>query len=239
MFLFYSFLLTTIIINPIFTLSTTSTKNKIEKENVTLNTNHTSVNITQQQVLNNETISLNTTTKVNLNNTVGINTNNLEETVVKSPIENVHRGRENVTDNTTKKTTSSERPLQLNTLYVGSEKNDNKSSKARKGATFPTSKLIMTTTTTTIKPKPKKPTVTIDDSNTNIESSKEKANNMSSLYIVPHKSSTNFIVPIVAVILSVPLVAIIISVLYKRGSEWWLHRHYSRMDFLIDGMYNN
>lgn len=53
-----------------------------------------------------------------------------------------------------------------------------------------------------------------------------------------HKKA-DYVVPIVAVILSVPLVAIIISVLYKRSSEWWQHRHYRRMDFLIDGMYNN
>lgn len=49
----------------------------------------------------------------------------------------------------------------------------------------------------------------------------------------------NYVIPIVAVILSVPLVAIIISFLYKRGTDWWQHRNYRRMDFLIEGMYNN
>uniref|UniRef100_V5H2T8 Uncharacterized protein n=1 Tax=Anoplophora glabripennis TaxID=217634 RepID=V5H2T8_ANOGL len=49
----------------------------------------------------------------------------------------------------------------------------------------------------------------------------------------------NYVIPIVAVILSVPLVAIIMSVLYKRGQDWWQHRNYRRMDFLIEGMYNN
>lgn len=53
-----------------------------------------------------------------------------------------------------------------------------------------------------------------------------------------HKRAA-YVVPIIAVIFSVPLVAAIISVLYKRGSEWWQHRHYRRMDFLIEGMYNN
>ncbi|CAH1159327.1 unnamed protein product [Phaedon cochleariae] len=49
----------------------------------------------------------------------------------------------------------------------------------------------------------------------------------------------NYIIPIVAVILSVPLVTIIISVLYKRGKDWWQHRNYRRMDYLIEGMYNS
>lgn len=49
----------------------------------------------------------------------------------------------------------------------------------------------------------------------------------------------DYVLPIVLTILSVPLLAIIFTVVYKRGSEWWHHRHYRRMDFLIDGMYNN
>lgn len=48
-----------------------------------------------------------------------------------------------------------------------------------------------------------------------------------------------YVLPIVLTILAVPLLAIILTVVYKRGSEWWQHRHYRRMDFLIDGMYNN
>lgn len=48
-----------------------------------------------------------------------------------------------------------------------------------------------------------------------------------------------YVLPIVLTILAVPLLAIILTVGYKRGAEWWQHRHYRRMDFLIDGMYNN
>lgn len=91
------------------------------------------------------------------------------------------------------------------------------------------------TTTTTVRPK--KPTVTIgseDEPEAKITSEKAEKTRLNS-----HETNTNFVVPIVAVILAVPLVAIVASVLYKRGTEWWQHRHYRRMDFLIDGMYNN
>lgn len=144
-----------------------------------------------------------------------------------------------------------------------SEKNDHKNSMPRKGADngqllvnatnlnitpkpnisltpMPTRKVtIMNTTTTTIRPR--KPTVTVgDDDGLNNQSSKDETNisNAETIIVNSHKSSSNFVVPIVAVILSVPFVAIIISILYKKGTEWWQHRHYSRMDFLIDGMYN-
>lgn len=93
----------------------------------------------------------------------------------------------------------------------------------------------------------KKPTITTSDDDDNsqpLDSQKGKLSN--SIPSVPslesykqEKEDFNFVIVIVAVILSVPLVAIIINFLYKRGKEWWIHRHYSRMDFLIDGMYNS
>ena len=94
---------------------------------------------------------------------------------------------------------------------------------------------------------PKKPIITTSDDDDNSQppdSQKGKLSN--STPSVPslesyeeEKEDFNFVIVIVAVILSVPLVAIVINFLYKRGKEWWIHRHYSRMDFLIDGMYNS
>lgn len=101
--------------------------------------------------------------------------------------------------------------------------------------------------TSTSKPIAKKPLVTVHDDDA------EKINSQLSEKSIPpynvmnidpllsekqHKRS-NYIVPIVAVILSVPLVAGIISILYKRGKDWWLHRNYRRMDYLIEGLYNS
>lgn len=114
---------------------------------------------------------------------------------------------------------------------------------------------LSTTTTTTVQPTTtiksiRKPTLTIGSNDEKDALVKEKMNN--SIPITPKvptieyyqkKKEDNkrsaFIIPIVAVILSVPIVAIVLNILYKRCKEWWSHRHYSRMDFLIDGMYNN
>lgn len=94
----------------------------------------------------------------------------------------------------------------------------------------------------------KKPLVTESDSdNLNGANGKEDNSKESTFTIdqidpvlADKKSNrSDYIVPIVAVILSVPLVAILISMLYKRGADWWQHRNYKRMDFLIEGMYHN
>lgn len=109
---------------------------------------------------------------------------------------------------------------------------------------------------TTPKPKKMKPTVTIgsDDepyppSNFVPHTNSKKEHNNSSDLKLKHaddyvgtkyfKKGPDYVLPIVLTILAVPLVAILFTVLYKRGAEWWQHRHYRRMDFLIDGMYNN
>ena len=51
-------------------------------------------------------------------------------------------------------------------------------------------------------------------------------------------SRTDYVIPIVLVIMAIPLVIVLALFLYKKGSEFWERRHYRRMDFLIDGMYN-
>lgn len=104
-----------------------------------------------------------------------------------------------------------------------------------------------TTTTTEAMKQIYKPTVTIGSDDMNDTLTKERSNQpipkVPTIEYYQKKEEDNkrstFIIPIVAVILSVPLVAIVMNILYKRCKEWWSHRHYSRMDFLIDGMYNN
>jgi len=51
-------------------------------------------------------------------------------------------------------------------------------------------------------------------------------------------SRTDYVIPVVLVIMAIPLVIVLALFLYKKGSEFWERRHYRRMDFLIDGMYN-
>ncbi|XP_068154082.1 uncharacterized protein [Drosophila tropicalis] len=48
-----------------------------------------------------------------------------------------------------------------------------------------------------------------------------------------------YIVPIVTVMLTVPLAIGVTIVMYRRFREMWSTRHYRRMDFLVDGMYND
>uniref|UniRef100_A0A182Q1T4 Uncharacterized protein n=1 Tax=Anopheles farauti TaxID=69004 RepID=A0A182Q1T4_9DIPT len=47
-----------------------------------------------------------------------------------------------------------------------------------------------------------------------------------------------YIVPIVTLIFAIPLLLGLFLLSYRRAKEFWLTRHYRRMDFLIDGMYN-
>lgn len=47
------------------------------------------------------------------------------------------------------------------------------------------------------------------------------------------------ITPIVITILVVPMFAVLGYMALKRGQEAWKNRHYKRMDFLLDGMYND
>ncbi|XP_030767801.1 uncharacterized protein LOC115891485 [Sitophilus oryzae] len=91
--------------------------------------------------------------------------------------------------------------------------------------------------------KSKKPLVTESDSDY-IDLSSPEENVISADQIDPLLSKkqskrSDYIVPIVVVILSVPLVAIALSFVYKRVAYWWQHRNYKRMDFLIEGMYHN
>ncbi|XP_026491322.1 uncharacterized protein LOC113397259 [Vanessa tameamea] len=52
-------------------------------------------------------------------------------------------------------------------------------------------------------------------------------------------SHPGMIMPIVITILVVPMFAVVGYMALKRGREAWKNRHYKRMDFLLDGMYND
>lgn len=48
----------------------------------------------------------------------------------------------------------------------------------------------------------------------------------------------NYVVPVIITILILPLFVLSMIYIYKNGRDCWEKRHYRRMDFLIDGMYN-
>ncbi|XP_023950067.2 uncharacterized protein LOC112054499 [Bicyclus anynana] len=58
-------------------------------------------------------------------------------------------------------------------------------------------------------------------------------------HVVKAGSHPGMILPIVITILVVPMFAVVAYMALKRGQEAWKNRHYKRMDFLLDGMYND
>lgn len=199
-----------------------------------------------------------TTTTVNSNETLtSVQTPVKVDGLIKSSNELVHLGREHVEVTHVEAMdiqNVSNVNISVNTAKVqissNNEQKKNTHSVPRKGVNYTEATLLPNNnqsileviTTTTQKPIVKKPTVTENSDGNFIPSTDIKTNlQLQSSLLIENKErkSAAYVIPIVGVILSVPLVAIIMSILYKRGSEWWQHRHYRRMDFLIEGMYNN
>ncbi|CAG9836981.1 unnamed protein product [Diabrotica balteata] len=157
------------------------------------------------------------------------------EHVISAPVKTL-----NVTSvNTTSEVVVSKNVSQpLNVTVNTTPKVNNSSTQLKTNHTSSTTKA--TTTSTTIKPK--KPLLTEHDE---VVAAPAKPN--LDIPTLAHIDTTmekkvrraDYVVPIVAVILSVPLVAVILSVFYKKGKDWWQHRNYRRMDYLIEGMYNS
>lgn len=107
-------------------------------------------------------------------------------------------------------------------------------------------KILKNVTASTAEPTVRKPLLTVHDEEADKMDPTSKKINLSSQNVlnIDHlenekDKSSNYVVPIVAIIFSVPFVAALISVLYKRFKDWWLHRNYRRMDYLIEGLYNS
>ncbi|XP_028050453.2 uncharacterized protein LOC105832685 [Monomorium pharaonis] len=84
-------------------------------------------------------------------------------------------------------------------------------------------------------PKPKPTVTTVDgpEINESIPLSRKKNPPLG----MPRK--IDYIVPVIITIVALPILGVAIFVLYRRGRDCWEKRHYRRMDFLIDGMYND
>ncbi|PZC75660.1 hypothetical protein B5X24_HaOG205767 [Helicoverpa armigera] len=59
------------------------------------------------------------------------------------------------------------------------------------------------------------------------------------VYTKNANSHPGMIMPLVITILLVPMFAVLGYMALRRGQEAWKNRHYKRMDFLLDGMYND
>lgn len=49
----------------------------------------------------------------------------------------------------------------------------------------------------------------------------------------------DYVLPVIVTLISLPILGAIVFMIYKQGRDCWDKRHYRRMDFLIDGMYND
>ena len=96
---------------------------------------------------------------------------------------------------------------------------------------------VSTTTilvTSTIKEHKAKPTVTIAGPNSD---KRPFISSVRSHLGMPKK--IDYVLPVIITVTALPVLGAIIFMVYKQGRDCWDKRHYRRMDFLIDGMYND
>ncbi|XP_072743587.1 uncharacterized protein [Anoplolepis gracilipes] len=84
-------------------------------------------------------------------------------------------------------------------------------------------------------PKPKPTVTTVDGPEPSESRLSSRTKNLS--LGMPRK--IDYIVPVIITIIALPILGAVLFVLYRRGRDCWDKRHYRRMDFLIDGMYND
>lgn len=72
-----------------------------------------------------------------------------------------------------------------------------------------------------------------------VHSQIQSPNSKVKTYISSANNHPGMVMPIVITILLVPMFAVLGYMALRRGQEAWKNRHYKRMDFLLDGMYND
>lgn len=129
-------------------------------------------------------------------------------------------------------------------------------------STTTTTTTTTATTTTTTTPKPKKPNVAVStdvhqewEKDVELHKTQEKpgpvqpqppvgtqpepeVQGLTGSSLADH-GDNGYVVPIVTVLLTVPLALGVVTIMYRRFRDMWSTRHYRRMDFLVDGMYND
>ena len=91
-----------------------------------------------------------------------------------------------------------------------------------------------TVVASTIKEHKAKPTVTIAGPNSD---KRPFISSVRSHLGMPKK--IDYVLPVIITVTALPVLGAIIFMVYKQGRDCWDKRHYRRMDFLIDGMYND
>ncbi|XP_076249697.1 uncharacterized protein LOC143188996 [Calliopsis andreniformis] len=89
-------------------------------------------------------------------------------------------------------------------------------------------------TASTIKEHKAKPTVTVAGPNSDKQ---PFVSSVRSHLGMPKK--IDYVLPVIITLIALPVLGAIMFMIYKQGRDCWDKRHYRRMDFLIDGMYND
>lgn len=84
-----------------------------------------------------------------------------------------------------------------------------------------------------------KPTRTQADSYSDKQAFIDHANSYYSGSRLGMPKKIDYVLPVIVTLIALPVLGGIIFMIYKQGRDCWDKRHYRRMDFLIDGMYND
>ncbi|CAL7944488.1 unnamed protein product [Xylocopa violacea] len=125
-----------------------------------------------------------------------------------------------------------------NNEKVDTNLNNTKSNITEKHYTIATQKNILpnvSVTASSIQEHKPKPTATEVEPNSDKEA------------FIPHTKGSHlgmpkkidYVLPVIVTLVALPVLGAIIFMVYKQGRDCWDKRHYRRMDFLIDGMYND
>lgn len=86
--------------------------------------------------------------------------------------------------------------------------------------------------------KDDKPLTTINTNISRERMSKPMVTDVSNESSIYPSKKMDYIVSIMCTAFSIPLLIVLAVYLYKKGADFWERRHYNRMDFLIEGIYN-
>lgn len=127
------------------------------------------------------------------------------------------------------KSTTSDKKKNISNVTTSSTLQPNTSVSLQQDVTSST-----TITTTLLREHKAKPTVTIGEPNNDKRS-----------FVSPIRLRSGFpkridyVFQVIIALIALPALGAILFIVYKQGKDCWEKRHYRRMDFLIDGMYND
>ncbi|KAL5276000.1 hypothetical protein ACFFRR_001680 [Megaselia abdita] len=144
--------------------------------------------------------------------------------------------------------------IPVNSTQAVKSLNSTSTTQTTSSSTTTTTKSTTTTRITTT-PKPSKPRIVYSDEDQpdivenekSTEDSAKKtvtnAHDVEEPNVQPSKEQFNphrdFVVPLVTLIFALPIFLGIAVIGYRKVRDYWSTRHYRRMDFLVDGMYND